>query len=274
MQLGIDIGGTTIGLGLVQNGEIVSKVTVPSFAPDATLEQTLEYLCAQIQSVITPEVTRIGIGVPTLVDPQTGIVHDACNIPSWKEVPLKQFLENRFWKTVRVENDANCFIIGAHALLCPTSRVTVAITLGTGTGFGILFNGKLFSGANCGAGEIGSYPYNGGVFENFCSKQFFENRGIGGKEAGQAARAGDPAILAMLKEFGEHMGRLISLVMYAYDPDSIVIGGGIAHLSPYFEKSMMETLRAEYLYGSSLDRLQIYYLPDGDAALLGASLLQ
>ena len=273
MQLGIDIGGTTINLGLVRDGAIVQKVTVPSFPPEATLEQTLDYLATQIQSLMTPEVTRIGIGVPTLVDPVTGIVHDACNIPSWKEVPLKQYLEDRFWKTVRVENDANCFIIGAHAMLCPTSRVTVGITLGTGTGFGILMNGKLFSGANCGAGEIGSFPYNGGVFENFCSKQFFENRGWGGKQASQAAQNGNQKVLEMFEEFGMHMGKLLSLVMYAYDPDCIVIGGGIAHSAPLFEKAMLETLRAEYLYGSSLDRLQIHYLPDGDAAMLGASLL-
>lgn len=93
MLLGIDIGGTTINLGLVKDNQIVHIITVPSFAPDATLEETLQHLENAIKQIVTPEVTKIGIGVPTYVDSEKGIVYDAMNIPSWTVVPLKERLE-------------------------------------------------------------------------------------------------------------------------------------------------------------------------------------
>ena len=132
MLLGIDIGGTTINLGLVKDNQIVHKITVPSFAPDATLVETLQHLENAIKQIVTPEVTKIGIGVPTYVDSEKGIVYDAMNIPSWTVVPLN--------------NDANCFVLGAAALLDKPSSVIVGVTLGTGTGMGIIIDGKLFTG--------------------------------------------------------------------------------------------------------------------------------
>lgn len=98
MLLGIDIGGTTINLGLVKDNQIVHKITVPSFVPDATLEETLQHL------------------------------EKAFNIP------------------IAVNNDANCFVLGAAALLDKPSSVIVGVTLGTGTGVGIIIDGKLFTG--------------------------------------------------------------------------------------------------------------------------------
>ena len=273
MLLGIDIGGTTINLGLVEGTGIVRKLCVPSFEPNATLEQTIDYLAGRIREIITKDVTRIGIGVPTLVDTDKGIVYDALNIPSWREVHLKDIMQERFGIPVEVNNDANCYVLGAAASLNLHNHVTVGVTLGTGTGVGIVADGKLINGDNCGAGEICSVPYNGKDFESFCSKKFFEANGWGGKEAVQAAKEGDPKALAFFEEFGHHMGILLSFVMYAYDPGSIVLGGGIANTEPWFRESMMRTLRENYIYPHVLDRLKIYVLPGEDIPMLGASLL-
>mgnify|MGYP002624480879 CR=1 FL=1 len=273
MLLGIDIGGTTINLGLVNGTDIVRKACAPSFPAGATLAQTLESLSGRIEEIITPDVDCIGIGVPTLVDPEKGIVYDAMNIPSWKEVRLKEYLEGRFDARVEVNNDANCFALGAAATLGFRSRVTVGVTLGTGTGIGIVVDGKLMTGDNCGAGELCSVPYNGRDYESFCSKKFFEERGWGGREAAEAAQRGDPGALAFFEEFGTHMGHLLSLVMYAYDPGCIALGGGIANTEPWFRDAMMRTLESNYTYPHVLGRLQIHTLPSEDIALLGASLL-
>ena len=81
MTLGIDIGGTNLCFGLVEAGKIVQGFSVPSFPPGASLQQTLDYLSAQIRRIIRPEVKRIGIGVPTVVDIHRGIVYDTLNIP-------------------------------------------------------------------------------------------------------------------------------------------------------------------------------------------------
>ena len=273
MLLGIDIGGTTINLGLVDGNRIAKSITVDSFPADATKEQTIDYLADSISKIITPDVTRIGIGVPTIVDTDRGIVYNATNIPSWDVVPIKDMLEPRFHVPVSVNNDSNCFALGASALVGSGARVLVGITLGTGLGVGVIYEGKLLAGTRCGVGELGSIPYNGSIVEAFCSKQFFVNRGWDGREASAAADRGDPEAIALNNEFGTHLGELLAMVMFAYDADVIVLGGGVANGFRYFSKSMMETLKLRYPYKTGLDALRIEVLPNADVPVLGASLL-
>ena len=273
MLLGIDIGGTTISLGHVDNGQIVKKVCVPSFSRGASQEETLDYLSGRIEDLLTPDTSHIGIGVPTLVDVERGIVYNALNISSWTEVHLKEYLEARFGLPVAVNNDANCYALGAASQMGMDKGTLVCVTLGTGTGIGIVTDGKLFCGDHCGAGEICSLPYEGSIYEAFCSKQFFENQGLDARSTAEAAQAGDPAALAQVNTFGRHLGKLLALVMYAYDPSAVVFGGGIAHSFPLFRDAVTATLRDNYIYGYVLDSLKILAMPDADTALLGASLL-
>ena len=273
MLLGIDIGGTTISLGLIEGGKIVRSECVSSFPAGASQAETIDYLTENIRKIFTPAVDAIGIGVPSVVDVEKGIVYDACNIPSWDEVHLKEELEGRFGIPVSVNNDSNCFALGAAHSLEQPAKVVTGITLGTGTGVGVVLDGKLFSGPNCGVGELGSVPYNGSIFEAFCSKQFFENRGWNGKAASDAAKRGEEAALEMFREFGRHMGEFLALVMYAYDPDCIILGGGLANSFDLFRDSMMETLSKRYIYPNSLRRLRVMAMTQENLALLGASLL-
>lgn len=273
MLLGIDIGGTTITFGLVDGTSIVKRVHIPSFPAGATLEETLEYLSNGISSVLTSQIERIGVGVPTLVDVSRGIVYNAANILSWTEVHLKEYLENRFSIPVSVNNDANCFTLGAAAQVDRPEATVVGITLGTGTGVGIVTGGKLFCGDHCGAGEICSLPYKGDILEAFCSKQFFESRGWNSKKADEAARSGDTQALALFEEFGFHLGYLLSVVMYAYDPSVIVLGGGVANGHSLFYESMIRSLRRHYGYPHVLEHLDIRIMAGEEAALVGASLL-
>ena len=273
MLLGIDIGGTTINFGLVSDRKITGTSSVPSFNKDATLPETIEYLSHRISEVITPEVESIGIGVPTLVDPARGIVYNAANIPSWKEVHLRDELEKRFGIPVAVNNDANCFALGAAAVADALNDVMVGITLGTGLGIGIVVDGRLMCGANCGAGELCSVPYEGDEFESFCSQKFFVSQGWDSRRAVAATEASDPGALSFFEQFGHHLGKLLSLVMYAYDPSCIVFGGGISNTFPCFEEPMKRTLRENYIYPHALERLRILAMPQNDIALLGASLL-
>ena len=273
MLLGIDIGGTTITFGLVNGTVIEKRVRIPSFPAGATLEETLEYLSNGIASVLTSATKRIGVGVPTLVDVSRGIVYDAINIPSWKEVHLKDYLEARFSIPVSVNNDANCFALGAAAKVGKPGATVVGVTLGTGTGVGIVTRGKLFCGDHCGAGEVCTLPYKDAILEAFCSKQFFENRGWNSKKADEAARGGDADAKALFEEFGFHLGYLLSVVMYAYDPSVIVIGGGVANGHSLFYKSMMESLREHYAYAHVLQDLEVCIMTDDEPALVGASLL-
>lgn len=273
MKLGIDIGGTTIWMGLVDKGQVVKKICVPSFPEHASLEETLLYLEDRIEAFLEPGIEQIGVGVPSVTDPVKGIVYNAANIPSWDEVHLKERLEARFGIPVFVNNDANCYALGAALLVSQPSNVLVGVTLGTGTGVGIVHEGKLFCGTHCGAGEVGALAYEGSIYEAYCSKQFFENRGLNSKEVALAAEKGDPEAVAVYREFGRHIGEFLTVVMYAYDPDSIVFGGGVAHSYPLFKESMWETLRRRFPYETILENLSIDVMADEDVALVGAASL-
>lgn len=275
MTLGIDLGGTNLCLGLVENGIVKERISVPSFEPSATLDETLEYLAEQIAKVLTPQITKIGIGVPTVVDVHRGIVYEAANIPSWTEVHLKEFLEGSFGLPVSVNNDANCYAMGAYGKYPEDAKPEslVAMTLGTGLGIGIVDNGRLICGVNCGAGELGYLGYNGGCLEEFCSKQFFAKYNADSYELSLAAQAGDPEALKIFKEFGRHLGYAVSIVMFAYDPSHVVFGGGIANALPLFKDSIMEYLRENFPLSKSVDRLVIDAQTSIDTPILGASLI-
>lgn len=273
MLLGIDIGGTNISLGLVDNDGIRRIDKHPSFSPDAPLEETLNHLEKLIDNIMNDDVSSIGIGVPSIVDPDKGIVYEVMNIPSWKKVPLAEILEKRYHVPVRINNDSNCFALGAYHSL-PEEKVLVGVTLGTGLGVGIIDNGRIFCGAHLGAGEIGCLSYIGGnMLESFCSKQFFENMGTGCLEVCSKAQHNDREALAILEDFGMHMGRMLALVMYAYDPSCIVLGGGVANAYPYFKTSMEKSIRENFVYKSILEKMKIRILSGDDIAILGASML-
>ena len=275
MTLGIDIGGTNLSFGLVENSKVTESFSVPSFAPDATLEETLEYLASKIRTIITPSVKKIGIGVPSVVDVKHGIVYDTQNIPSWTVVPLKEYLEAEFDVRVAVNNDANCYALGVYGTYPADAKpeTLVAMTLGTGLGIGIVNEGKIFSGANCGAGELGCLPYRDSIIEDFTSKKYFTNAGWNSYQAFKAAEAGDPAALALLEEFGRHMGAALCMVMYAYDPDRVALAGGIANNYPFFRQAMETYVRENFPYRKAVERLTIDICTDSNLPVIGAALL-
>ena len=275
MTLGIDIGGTNLSLGLVQEGVIKDSFSAPSFPQDATREQTLDYLGGLIDRIITRDTIKIGIGVPSVVDVHKGIVYDTQNIPSWKEVPLKAYLEDRVHVPVAVNNDANCYALGIYGLYPAAQKpeLLVAVTLGTGVGMGIVVEGRLLNGANCGAGELGSLVYRDSVIEDYCGRHFFDAAGWDSRAASEAARAGDPKALALFDELGRNLGVLMSTVLCAYDPSHVAFGGGIAHSLDLFRPSMDAYVREHFPYSISVDHLTIAAFADDDFPVIGASLI-
>lgn len=275
MVLAVDLGGTNLCLGLVDNGVVVNMASVPSFVPSATMEQTLEYLAEQISIMLLPSVTKIGIGVPSVVDVEKGIVYDAANIPSWKEVHLKSFLEERFGVPVSVNNDANCYAMGAYGTYPADAKpeVLVTVTLGTGIGIGVVDHGCLFCGVNCGAGELGYLDYKDGCLEEYCSRQFFDRHGVKPHEASAAALAGDAESLGLFEEFGINLGHALMILMFAYDPSHIVLGGGIANALPLFRDPMIAYLKDRFPFRNNIEKLIIDVCTGGEIPIIGASLI-
>ena len=275
MKLGIDIGGTNLCLGLVRDGAVSKQFSAPSFRKEASLEETLEYLSSQISRIISPETRRIGIGVPSVLDVDKGIIYDATNIPSWKEVPLKDYIEDRFSVPVAINNDANCYAMGAYGKYPADEKpgTLVGITLGTGVGMGIVIDGKLFCGATCGAGELCCLPYRDGIIEDYTSKKYFTMMHRDSYEAAQKALRGDAEAIALFEDFGRHMGALLIAVLLAYDPSHVALGGGISRAFPLFAPAMKAYLKEHYPYQKALEKLDIRPVTDDDVLILGASLL-
>ena len=275
MILGVDLGGTNLCIGLVDNGVVTSSVSVPSFPPQATMEETLEYLADQISAMVSPSVEKIGIGVPSVVDIEKGIVYEAANIPSWKEVHLKSFLESRLSLPVNINNDANCYAMGVYGTFPADSKpeTLVTVTLGTGIGIGVVDHGRLFCGVNCGAGELGYLDYKDGCLEDYCSRQFFDRLGVAPHEVAAAAKNGDAQAVAIFEEFGRHIGHAVMILMYAYDPSHIVFGGGIANAYPLFRHAMEEYIRGKFPFRTNFEKLRIDVRTSNEIPILGASLI-
>lgn len=273
MKIGIDLGGTNMRVGLTDGSTLVNSVIEPCPSKEAE-EVVINQLKRQIAQLMSEEVTSIGVGVPSVVDCQQGIVYNVANIPSWKEVHLKEILEKEFNVPVAVNNDANCFALGVWKYgEGKGTKDMVGLTMGTGIGSGIIINGELYNGVNTGAGEIGSLPFKDADYEFYCSSRFFSDlHGDTGANFGKRAQAGDAEAVAVWKEFGQNVGELIKAVLFTYAPEAIIIGGGIVSAFPLFETAMRASLESfPYLANVSATRIMPSTMPH--AAIIGASLL-
>lgn len=271
MKIGVDLGGTNVRAALVDDANIIrtEKASCPA---KGTQEEVIEAIAALIETLICDEVTSIGIGVPSVVDTVKGIVYNVANIPSWQEVHLKEIFEKRFGIPVHVNNDANCFSLGeSHFGQGRGYKDVVGITLGTGVGSGIIINGHLYEGRNAGAGEIGCLSYLDKDYETYCSTPFFVAHNTTGAELSARAKAGDADTQALWDEFGHHLGELVKAALFAYDPEAIIFGGGIAAGYPHFEAAMKKTVET-FPFETAKD-VKILFSTDGDMGLYGASVL-
>lgn len=272
MVIAIDLGGTKIRAGLVE-GHLVTRALYEPCKATGTEDEVVSQLTGMAKSLMNNEVKAVCIGVPSVVDAEKGIVYDVTGIPSWKEVHLKEKMEKSLGVPVFVDNDCNCFALGEYYFgKGKGSRSLLGIALGTGVGSGLILDGHLYRGNNTGAGEIGAIPYLDKDYEYYCSSRFFTGHGTTGKDAAQKACEGDAEAIALYEEFGGHVGQLMKLAMYAYDPSYIIIGGSIANAFPLFEKSMRKAMK-DFAFGGSLLNINILRSESDYIMLLGASTL-
>ena len=271
--VGLDIGGTKIHLGLVQRGTILRDIKLPTSAHSGR-EQILNKIRQGIEQLMEPGVTGIGIGVPGLVDEEKGLVFDVQNIPHFKQVPLKQYLEDYFGKPVYLTNDANSFILGEklYGRAQPYKNV-VGLTLGTGLGGGIIANNQLYSGAFSCAGEFGGIPYRGKTVEDYCSGKFFSAQfGLSGPEVHARATKNDPEALSILHQLGEHLGEAIKIIMFMLAPEAIFLGGSVSSCFPFFKEAMWQSVQ-QFPYDKIKNNLIIERSRMNNGAVLGAAAL-
>ncbi|WP_255253183.1 ROK family glucokinase [Brevibacillus laterosporus] len=265
MIVGVDIGGTTIKIALLDpNGEIITKTQIPtpvSEGEDAIIGQmtnTIDQLMAE-QGFTKEEAYGIGIGVPGPVDTDTGFVYEAVNL-GIKDTALKAKTEALTGLPTYVENDANAAALGEmwRGAGQGTDNL-VAITLGTGIGGGIIIDGKIVHGVKGVGGEIGHVTVNPdgplcncgkkGCMERYGSataiivgietaakegrsaylaKQLAEKGSLTAKDAFDAATEGDLAAQEVIDQAAFYTGFGLSHIANLLNPAKIVIGGGVS----------------------------------------------
>lgn len=271
LLIGVDLGGTNVRAGLVKDGKIISLHKQP-ISSHAAQKIILEEVFETISAVLKPNVRGIGICTPSLV--KDGVVYNVANIPAWRKVPLKKLLEQRFKIPAYVNNDAKCFALGEYHYGFGRGHQNLAgVILGTGLGCGVIINGRLYSGSSGGAGEIGHAPYKESEFEHYCSGRYFQrNFGLDAIEIEERAEAGDAKAAEMLASFGEPLADAIMTILYAYDPDIIVLGGGVSRAFPYFKDRLMQKLQP-FKFQTALKKLKIVQTKKPHIAVLAAAAL-
>jgi len=271
--IGIDLGATNIR-GAVVIGDTLLNIVSARIHSDGTVEEVLEDIYQVVDALIDDSITAIGIGVPSVVDVTNGIVYDVQYIPSWVEVPLKRLMEQKYRIPVFVNNDANCFAVGEyHFGKGKGVGSVIGLTLGTGLGAGVIINGKLYAGYNCGAGEFGMFNYLDNILEFYASGSFFQNvYQLDGVQVFEDAQKGDARAVELYKELGTHIGHAIKMVMYAYDPQLIILGGSVRHAYDFFQETMWQQIKT-FAFTKSAERIKVGVSALQNSGILGAAAL-
>jgi len=271
--IGVDLGGTKVSVGAVIDSK-VSRVVRREVPAQEAADVVLAEIMDAIDELFDPSVVGIGCGVPSVVDVERGIVYDVENIPSWKEMHLKAALEERFGVPASINNDANAFAVGEHVFGCGRDFADmVGFTLGTGMGTGVIINGRLYSGVNCGAGEIGMMAHKGLTLEEYCSGPFFQREyGAAGDQVYRQARAGDAGSLEAFDRYGLELSEAVMIALYAYDPQAVIFGGSISAAFDLFEGGLRRGLE-RFAYPHVVERLVMAPSTLENAAVLGAAAL-
>ncbi len=269
--IGIEMGGTHLRTSRVQNGK-VNKIYNSRISANESADVILKELFAFTDQVMDDSVKAIGIGVPGVVDIKEGIVHDVQNIPSWKEVHLKKYMEDRYKVPVMVNNDANCFALGEKYFgKGKPYESFVGLIVGTGMGAGVILNGSLYSGPNGGAGEFGMAEYKDKYFEYYASGQFFKNcHQISGVTVYNDAVKGDEKALAIMEEYGLHLGKAIKMILYSYDVQCIILGGSVSYAYKFFKKTMWNEIKT-FNFPQSLESFKVEVSKRPYSGVLGAA---
>lgn len=284
--LGIDLGGTAIKLGrFTQDGACLQSLTLPTPQP-ATPEAVLAAMVNAIASVDpAQECVAIGVGTPGPTDATGRIAKIAINLANWRDVPLADWLEAKTGRPTILANDANCAGLG-EAWLGAGRRFQnlILLTLGTGVGGAIIFDGNLFVGHQGAAGELGLITLNPdgppcnsgnrGSLEQYVSVTAIRRRtGLEPAELGAMAKAGIPQALTFWQEYGEYLGAGLASLIYVLTPEAVVIGGGVCASAEFFFPATLAEIERRVL-PSSRAGLQLLCAQLGNqAGMVGAAKL-
>jgi len=311
-HIGVDIGGTSIKVGIVDSNynlaaDVSCKTALPRSAESVCDDIIILISKAMKKANITlSKIKNIGIGCPGTINTGLGIVEYANNL-GWNKFPLKKYIEDKFEGKfpVLIANDADAAAIGEFfAGSAKGADSAVVITLGTGVGSGAIINGKLVTGQYYGGGEIGHtvIEYNGrpcncgrkGCMENYVSATalitltkeemqrspdslMWQIAGgldeVNGKTPFDAKNQGDEAGSRVVESYIGYLACAIANVVNIFQPEIISIGGGVCNQGDNLLLPLREIVKNE-AYGSPEKNTEIKICTLGnDAGMIGAALL-
>lgn len=277
--IGVDLGGTKVAAAALSEGTLGQSLVWPTdvSATDALMDQ----LVSLVTRVRPEGLAGVGVGVPSIVEFETGRVVSSVNIPL-DDVPLRHVLSERLGVPVFVDNDATVAAL-AEAFdeqLRPVACNLVMLTFGTGVGGGLVLGGRIYRGSTGGAGELGHtiigmqdegevplghhFPQPGSLEslaaghaldhlaeraaradpESALGRRERSGAPVLGADAVAAANDGDPMALRTVKVWAQRVGIGVANAINTFDPDQVVIGGGAALAGELLLKPAIEVARA------------------------------
>ncbi len=296
--LAIDWGGTFVKLGLFRNNKIISKTSIPSKQashPDKFLHILKEELSIFLKDkgISYNSLKSAGVGAPGMIDIKNQKIFYLPNIKGWKNYPFKKNFEKIFKIPVFIDNDANLMTLAELKFgNAKDINTAICITLGTGVGFGLVINSEVFRG-RCSAGEGGHLTIDFkagkcscgsfGCIESFVGNERFvksitKNNVKYPKDITpfllyEMARKNDKFALSAWKHFGFLLGVYFSGLINIFNPEKIIIGGGMAGAFSYFLPSLRDTINKRAMYPMSKQVKIVRAKLRNDAGLLGANVL-
>ena len=287
MYLGIDWGGTFIKIGLVKRRRIVKKIVFSS--RELLKKEVFLKELDELKKKISFNFKAVGIGAPGIVDIEKGFIYYLPNVKGWENFPLKDKLEEIFKLPVFVDNDANLFGLGElKAGVAKGKKRVIFLTLGTGVGSSVGWNGEILRG-KMSAFELGHVPItlkgrkcscgSSGCIESFIGAKFIQKKyyrlkkeKIEVKEIYMRAKNNEREALLVWQDFGYYLGRFLSGMINIFNPEMIVLGGGISGAFSVFRKPLLAAIK-KYTMWPNLKGLKIKKAKLKDSAVIGASIL-
>ena len=302
---GVDIGGTTVKLGLFdQEGNVLDKWEIPTRTHDHG-SSILPDIAKSIQDKMTEksihkqDVTGVGVGAPGPVDSK-GTIYKAVNL-GWGVFSIKDTLEEILKIPVMAGNDANVAALGEMWKGGGQgSRDLIVVTLGTGVGGGIILDGKMLTGATGAGGEIGHIHVNDaetdtcGCGNHGCLEQYTSATGVtrlankklkesdkdsvlrreevSAKTVFDAVKAGDELAKEVAEEFGKYLGDGLAAIACVVNPEAIVIGGGVSKAGEVLIDYIKPHYEKNVFHGSRGVKFSLATLGN-DAGIYGAAKL-
>jgi glucokinase len=306
LLIGVDLGGTQIRALLVDGqGKALNRastLTRPDDGLEAIIRRIEDTVRRAVGNIPWGQIRGIGVGAPGPVDPWTGVVVGAPNLPGWQDVPLRDIMAETFGLPVCLGNDANLAALAEHTYGAGVGvDHMIYMTISTGIGGGIIVNGELLLGAGGLAGEIGHQTLvddgplcgcgNRGHLESLASgpaiaraarEEVARGHGrhilqlargvadaIDARIVAQAASDGDPTAEIIIRRAATYVGIGLANLCNILNPELIILGGGVTRVGHLLFDTVRETVAERAMSGARQVRIVPAALAD-DVVLLGA----